>query len=315
MSIKILLRTRACRGGGAAALASAICAMAVSGCGGGGSVASAIDPVAQAATTSTHTAGYRMNMSLQLSSSALPTPITGNGQGAFSVPDHAGSVTLNMNLGNSPQIIQALGSSTIQVQEVIKGSTVFMKLPTALTSKVPQFGGKPWVEVDISKLSGLGGLSSLTSNPATGDPSQMLNYLRAASGKVTTVGSEQVNGVQTTHYRGAISLDRVANTLPAASRASAQQSIQSLEKLTNLRQLPYDVWVDGQHLVRRLSLAFNETLSGQSVGLSLKIDIPQYGPQPLPASPPADQVTNLNALAAAASGAASAGTSTTSTGP
>jgi hypothetical protein len=308
MSIISLLRTRARWSGAVAALVSAIGAVTVAGCG-GGSVASSIDPVAQAATTSTHTAGYKMNMSLRLTSSALPNAITGDGQGAFSVPDHAGSVTLNLNLGNSPAIVQALGGSTLQVQEVIKGSTVFLKLPSALT-KAPQFGGKPWVEVDISKLSGLGGLSSLTSNPATGDPSQMLNYLRAASGKITTVGSEPINGVQSTHYRGAISLDRVANALPGANRAAVQQSIQSLEKLTNLRQLPYDVWVDGQHLVRRLSLSFSETVSGQSVAMSLRIDIPEYGPQPLPALPAADQVTNLNALAAAAGAAAGSGTST-----
>ncbi len=299
MSISRLLRSRAWWSGGTVALVSTICAVAVAGCGGGGSVASVIDPVAQAATTSTKTAGYRLNMSLSIASSALPTPITGTGQGAFSVPDHAGSFTLNMNLGNSPQIVQALGGSTLQIQELIKGLTVYMKLPTALTSKLAVFGGKPWVKIDVSKLAssqGLGGLSSLTSNPATGDPSQMLSFLRASSGKVTTVGSEQVNGVQTTHYRGAISLDRVANLLPASSRAAAQQSIQSLEKLTNLRKLPYDVWVDGQHLVRRLGLSFAETVSGQSLNLSMKFEIPQYGPQPVPTAPPADQVTNLNAL-------------------
>jgi hypothetical protein len=111
------------------------------------------------------------------------------------------------------------------------------------------------------------------------------------------VGSEQVNGLQTTHYRGVISLDRVANALPASARAAAQRSIQSLEKLTSLRRLPYDVWVDGQHLVRRLGLSFAETVSGQSLNLSMKFEIPQYGPQPVPTVPPADQVTNLNALA------------------
>ncbi|MDQ6817853.1 MAG: hypothetical protein M3018_10700 [Actinomycetota bacterium] len=304
MSITSLLRSRASWSGLAVALVTALCATTVAACGGGGGggVANVIDPVAQAATTSSKTAGYRLNMALTMTSSALPNPITGIGHGAFDVPNHAGSFTLDMNLGNSPQIVQALGGSTLQVQELIKGQTIFMKLPTALTSRVPAFGGKPWIEVDLAKLlnsKGLGGLSSLTSNPATGDPSQMLSYLRAASGKVTTVGTDQVNGVQTTHYRGAISLDRVANVLPAASRATARQSIQALEKLTNLRQLPFDVWVDGQHLVRRLGISFSESISGQSLKMSMKIEIPQYGPQPAPAIPPADQVTNLNALAGA----------------
>ncbi len=294
MNITDLLRARASRSGAGAALVTLLGAIAVAGC--GGSVANVVDPVAQAATTSTKTAGYRLNMSLAISSSALPSPITGSGQGAFDVPAHAGAFTLSMNLGSNPQVVQALGGSTLQVQELIKGQTIYMKLPTALTSRLPTFGGKPWVEVNLAKIAGVAGLSSLTSNPATSDPSQLLNFLRA-SGKVTKVGTEQVNGVQTTHYRGAIDLSRIANALPGASRQAVQQSVQALEKMTTLRELPFDVWVDGQHLVRRMTISFSESVSGQSETVSMRIDIPQYGPQPIPAAPPADQVTDLNALA------------------
>lgn len=293
MNIKHLLRARASRSGGAAALVTLLSAIAVAGC--GGSVANVVDPVAQAATTSTQAAGYRLNMTLAISSSALPSPITGSGQGAFDVRAHAGAFTLSMNLGNNPQVKQALGSSTLQVQELIKGQTIFMKLPSAITSRVPTFGGKPWIEVNLAKLAGIAGLSSLTSNPATSDPSQLLNFLRA-SGKVTKVGSEQVDGLQTTHYRGTIDLSRIANALPAASRHAVQQSVKALERMTTLRQLPFDVWVDGQHLVRRMTMSFSQSVSGQSETVSMRIDIPQYGPQPVPAAPPADQVTNLSAL-------------------
>jgi hypothetical protein len=294
MNIKNLARVCASRrGGGVALTATLACAIAVAGC--GGSVGSVVDPVAQAATTSTKTVGYRLNMTLAISSSALPTPITGSGQGAFNVAAHAGAFTLSMNLGNNPQVVQALGGSTLQVQELIKGQTIFMKLPSAITSRIPGFGGKPWVEVNLAKLAGVAGLSSLTSNPATSDPSQLLNFLRA-SGHVTKVGTEQVGGLQTTHYRGTVDLSRIANAVPAASRQAVQQSIQALEKMTTLRQLPFDVWVDGQHLVRKMTMSFSQSISGQSESVSMRIDIPQYGPQPVPATPPADQVTNLSAL-------------------
>ena len=295
MNIKHLLHARASRSGSAAALVTLLSATAIAGCG-GGSVANIVDPVAQAASTSTSAAGYRLNMSLAISSSALPSPITGSGQGAFDVPAHAGAFTLSMNLGNNPQVIQALGSSTLQVQELIKGQTIYMKLPSAITSKVPTFGGKPWVEVNLAKISGLAGLSSLTSNPATSDPSQLLNFLRA-SGHVKKVGTEQVNGLTTTHYRGMVDLSRIADALPAASRQTVQQSVKALEKMTTLRELPFDVWVDGQHLVRRMTMSFSQSVSGQSESVSMRIDIPVYGPQPVPAAPPADQVTNLSALA------------------
>jgi hypothetical protein len=274
-------------------------ALTVAGC--GGSASSVIDPVAQAATASTGTPGYRMNLSLSLSSSALPSPITATGVGFFDVRDHAGSVTLEMNLGNSPQVIQALGGSTLHIEELIKGLTIYMKLPAAITSKVPAFGAKPWVKIDIAKAAsaaGLPGVSSLANNPASSDPSQFLQYLRAVSGKVSKVGTDNVNGVHTTHYRAEVSLDHVPDAVAPALRQSARQSISALEKMTNLRLLPTDVWVDGQHLVRRLQISFGENLSGgPTVTTSIRIDIPEYGPQPAPALPPADQVTDLTTLA------------------
>ncbi len=73
-----------------------------------------------------------------------------------------------------------------------------------------------------------------------------------------------------------------------------------LEKLTNLHQIPVGVWIDSQNLVRRMRMAFKESLStGQSVSTAITVDIVQYGPQPPPVLPPADQVTDASALAGA----------------
>lgn len=297
MSIQRLLRGRA-SWAGAGALSLAACAVALAGCG-SSSVANVVDPVAQAATISTNTSGYRVNLAMTMTDPALSTPITATGQGAFDVPAHAGVFTISLNFGNSPQIAQVLGGSTLRMEELIKGQTFYMKLPPAITSKVPTFGSKPWLELNLAQLaasSGVPGLGSLASNPTTENPSELLNFLRAASGKVITVGTAQVNGVHTTEYRGSINLDRVPDAMPAASRPAARQAIQSLERVTSLRELPFEVWVDGQHLVRRLALTFSETVSGQTVTASMRLDIPEYGPQSVPAAPPAGQVTNLNAL-------------------
>jgi hypothetical protein len=54
-----------------------------------------------------------------------------------------------------------------------------------------------------------------------------------------------------------------------------------------------NVWIDGQHLVRRMQFAFDETVAGQKLAASVRIDIPEYGPQPLPKPPPANQVAEL----------------------
>ena len=277
-------------------LAAALSALTLAAC--GGSSGSVVDPVAQAATTSTGAAGYRLNFHMKISSPLLPAPLTSTGQGSVNVHPHAASLALALNFGNNPQIIQALGSSVLHMQELLRGTTIYMKLPASISSKIPGFT-KPWIELDLAKAAssaGMPGLSSLLNNPASSDPSQFLHYLRATAGKVTKVGTQTVDGVQATHYRATIDLHKVPNAVPPSQRAALRQSISALERISNLRMLPMDVWIDGKHLVRMMQLDFGETVRGQQLHIAMQLDIPAYGPQSIPPAPPANQVTNLNAL-------------------
>jgi hypothetical protein len=240
-----------------------------------------------------------MHFGMVLSSGALPQPITAAGIGRVSPQHHTGSIDLAMNLGNIPQVVQALGTSTLKISELIDGTTLYLKFPAQLTSKLPSFGSKPWVKIDLAKAAssaGIPGIGSLIDNPASSDPSQFLSYLHAA-GTVTKVGSATVNGVQTTQYHAVIDLDKVPSSEPAASRSQAQAAIAGLEKATNLHRIPVDVWIDGQNLVRRIRMNFRETTSGQTVGVGITVDILDYGAQPPPAIPPPSQVTDASSLA------------------
>jgi hypothetical protein len=302
---------RVSRARAGAVLACAVAAVAVAGCGSSSSTSAGSNQVVRAAFVSTSTSGYRMRFAMTLSSPALPQPITGAGAGRFNVKQRQGAVTLDMNFGSIPQIASVLGSSTLRLQELIDGTTIYVKLPTSLTSKLPSLGSKPWLKVDLAKAAsaaGVPGLGSLVSNPASSDPSQFLQYLRAA-GTVTKVGSEQVNGIATTHYRGVIDLDKVANTLPSSSRSQAQAAIAGLEKVTKLHTIPVGVWIDNQNLVRRMRLAFSESVSGQSISTAITVDIVGYGPQPPPVLPAPGQVTDVSSLAGGSSSSSSSSSS------
>jgi hypothetical protein len=277
-----------------AASACAALALVASGCG----AANAIDPVATAATASTSTPGYRMSMSMQLSSPALAAPVAMTGTGSVDARRRAGTLSLDLNFGNNPAVAKALGGSTLHLDELIDGLVVYMKLPPALLGKTA-YAGKPWLKLDLSKAAaaaGLSGLSSLFNNPSYGDPSQLLEYLRAVSGKVSNLGGETVNGVPTTRYRVRVNLDRVPDVVPAASRAGARKAIATLESLTHLHALPVDVWIDGRHLVRRERMSYTENLGGQNLDAQLSIDLSDYGPQPAIAYPSPDQVADLSGL-------------------
>jgi hypothetical protein len=249
------------------------------------------DPVAQAATLSSSSAGYKMRLSIGMVAPGIQ--VTGQGAGVFDVKGRTGALTLSMNFGASPTISQVLGSNSLRIDEIVNGSTIYVKLPDQLRSALKTVG-KPWIAFDLTKAAGIPGLSSLGNNPLSNDPSQLLKYLRAVSNSVVTKGQSRIGGRITTQYGATINLDRVADLLPSADQAAARQAISKLEQTTDTHELPVDVWVDSNHLVRRIQTTLNASLpSGQSVQQGVTVDIPEYGPQPKPALPPADQVASV----------------------
>src|SRR5579884_2308547 len=184
--------------GTALALVTGLAAVLLSGCG----ASSTIDPVARAATVSNAAPGYRATFSMRIGIPVLPTPLSATGSGRFDIRDHTGTLNLAMNLGSIPQAAQALGSSTLRLEEIVNRLTVYLKFPSAITSRTAAFHGKPWLKINVAQAEqglGLGGLSALANNPTSSDPSQFLRYLRGSSGNVTKVGTGTVDGFQTTH--------------------------------------------------------------------------------------------------------------------
>src|SRR5437763_17124499 len=110
-------------------------------------------------------------------------------------------MSLSVDTSSIPGASQALGGGNFNITELIDGTTFYMRFPPALASKLP--GGKQWLKFDIAKLASAGGvpgLGSLLNNPTSGNPAQLLQYLKASSGGVTKVGTQTVDGVPTTIY-------------------------------------------------------------------------------------------------------------------
>lgn len=248
------------------------------------------DPVAQAATLSSSTPGFRLKLYMTMTSSTLPAPVTVSGNAVIDVRDRAASMAFAVS---APQLASQLGSNGMRMAMILEDGVMYMKLPAALTSQLPSIAGKGWLRFDLGKLKGLPGMSSLGSDPMMSDPSQMLQYLRGASAGVSNLGHDQVDGVETTHYRATVSLDRLLSSgLP-----SAQQSlIQRLQQSTGLSGFPMDVWIGPHHLVRRIAMSIPIHVNGASLQENATVDITDYGPQPRPTPPPADQVTDLASL-------------------
>lgn len=236
-------------------------------------------------------------MQITMSAPSLSSPITAYGHAIVNLRQQSMSMSFAIDMSQLPQAAQVLGGSTMRMDMILTHGVMYMRLPAALTQQVPQFGGKQWLKLDLSKLVGLPGFSSLGSNPTMTDPSHMLQYLRAASDSVTNEGSQLVGGVATTHYHVLLDLNNIAANLPATERSTVQSALSQLKSSTNLSQIPMDVWIDAHHLVRRIAMAVTAS-AGTGAGLqeNMTADLTDYGPQPTPSAPPADQVQDLSNL-------------------
>ncbi len=263
----------------------------------GSSSSPAVDPIAQAATVSSQAPGYRMHISLSLTSSAFAGAITGYGDAIVDPRDSAASMSLALDFSSLPQVAQVLGDDTMHIETIVDGHVVYMRLPQTLLAATPNLADKPWLKVDVGKTSGFSGLSPLGGDPTTADPGQTLRYLRAASDGITNEGRQRVNGVQTTHYHANLSLDRLTADVPSAEQGTVRQALSRLKDALGTSDLPVDVWVDAHRLVRRTAMSMSlHATGGPSLQETVVANLTDYGPQPRPAVPPADQVQDATGL-------------------
>ena len=219
-------------------------------CGGGsksssGSSSTPLDAV-EAAAAKTAAAGSE-SMSLRANVNAGGQSVVMSGNGAFDTKNARGAM----------RIAFKAGPMAASIQEVLTSNGVFLKSPL-LASDLPK--GKTWMEIDVSKLhvAGMDIQSLLAQDPAT--EFKNLQLLKSA----TKVGTEQIGGVSTTHYRAQLDTSK----LPASAAGL----------------LSYDVWVGDDGYIHQVQVAAASPKVTMTIGLS------NFGAKVTAAAPPASQV-------------------------
>ena len=243
-------------------------AAGVSGCG----AAQVIDPVAKAAAVTSSMPGYQMSAVMSISSASAPVSATM--KGSVDTAQDSGTMNLSENVAgtqvNAPMVFAKLN---------------FWMKAAAIPGAAQVTGGKPWIYVDMSKALAAMGVGSL---PGTTDPTQFLDYLNAVGANPTVVGPVSINGTATTEYRAVIDLDRYATLYHASA-----QTISAIESAIGSHTMPVEAWIDSQHRVRRLHVAFPECVAGSKVRFSMTMGIYGFGAQPQAQIPQRGQVYNL----------------------
>jgi hypothetical protein len=272
-------------------LAALAAAALLAGCGG---APAELDPLALAAERTVDAGSARFELSLELGVGGRTAEATATG--AF---DSAGGrATMHMDLGAVGDAFGAppgAGGDALRLDMVLDGTVAYLRFPL-VSAMLP--GAKPWVKLDLAELAeregvDLGGLRSFSDT----DPRRTLDYLRAVSGEITTVGAEPVRGVPTTHYRAAVSLRRYPDLVPEEQRRLVREATDRLIEQLGVGAVPVDVWVGDDGLVRRLAVEFDAGAAApQGFASKVTMELFDYGTAVAVSPPPAGEVTDLAAL-------------------
>jgi hypothetical protein len=269
------------------AVALAALACALSACG----VRNSVDPVASAATKSEQAGGYKVAMTVTASAGGAEQ-VAMTGRGTFGQDEGELEVTL---AGLTGSVLGGLsdGSGTDATMKAVYltedgDPVVYMNLGF-LSSFLP--GGKPWVRLDVAKAGKAAGVdvNQLLGGGAQ-NPSDWLALLESR-GDFSEAGRETLNGVETTHYHGTVDLRKAVENTPAAA------ALKRLADLGAPSDYPIDVWVDDQGYIRQYESSYDETLGGNTVSTTTKVELSDYGTQVDVSAPPADEVFDVTELA------------------
>ncbi|MFI7104683.1 DUF1396 domain-containing protein [Nonomuraea sp. NPDC050227] len=199
-----------------------------------------------------------------------------------------GKVQGRMLYQSKPQLAVDLTLDTVDmggrnlpggVRAVLQGDTVYVKVE-ALKQLVG--ATKPWIKVALNEVGDQNQVNQYLSQIQQFDLANVTKLV-TVSKDVKQVGTESVNGADTTHYSGTFPVDAAVGQLPADKQQQARTN------LAELKDVKFDIWVAGDGLPRKL------TLNGSKEGATLDATLLFKGfNEPVKVeAPPADQVGEL----------------------
>jgi hypothetical protein len=213
------------------------------------------------------------------------------------------SMTLSGDEQYSPSLEMSLDmqSAGQNITEIFLGDKIYMDYP-GLSGEL---GGKKWGEIDLSEAGGsLGALSSIVNSARNENPTTQMSAL-LASKQITKVGTDTVEGQQTTHYSGTLNAsDFLDSTAQTSQLSSAQISaLKSVLQSGQVSSEKVDLWVASSGLPVQVTVAVQSSAAG---AMTVTMDMSDWGAPVDVSAPPADQVSDITSLVSGAMASATA---------
>jgi hypothetical protein len=268
--------------------------LALTACAGG---SDASEVVAQAASSTEDAGSYRVDAQVSMEG-FTPEPVAMPAEGVFDADERRGHMTMDLS-----SLTDSTGEADVgEVEMIVEGLVFYLRAP-ALRELRPEL--EPWIRFDLQALGEQQGvdLEQLRQLSRQSNPSEALAYLRGVSGDVEEVGNEDVRGVETTHYRATVDLDRVVAQASSEQREALRTQIEPLQQRANVDDALVDVWIDDDGLVRRQVIRYEDMrlAPGPTGDLTLRMELYDFGVEVDVEPPPEDQVTDFQELLEAGS--------------
>jgi len=230
--------------------------------------------------------------------SELPGDLTMRFDGAFDTEAQASRVTLD--LGGLFEAAMAADPDTEGMEDLF--SSMFEDPMEMIT-----IGEKSWVRwgllamfgVEDKWLEGTADAASATADFGFGagsdSPTSMLEELADANAEVVEIGTEDIRGTSTTHYRAELDTEAMAATMSPQERAEFETDLGASPDATFL----LDLWIDDADLLHRFELSISgleQVDDAEFQSMTMVYDLWDHGQDPGIAPPPADQVVTEDEL-------------------
>ncbi|MFE9027484.1 DUF1396 domain-containing protein [Streptomyces iakyrus] len=157
-----------------------------------------------------------------------------------------------------------------------------------------QMDGKRWLKFDLSGSEAAKDLDKMGStSQAEQNPAAQSTFLTGAK-DVKKVGSEKVDGVETTHYTGTATLADLRASLKDSkgeTREQREKSLKQFEKL-GVDKLTMDMWVDGDEHTKQ----FRMKGQADKGPMDMTITFLDYNKPVTVKAPPAGEVADLGEM-------------------
>jgi hypothetical protein len=258
----------------------------LTGCG----ISATVDPVAAAASRTQDAGGAKVTMAIEVvdGDSRRTFTIAGNGV----LDGDEGELTIDVS-----KVLEAVGAADALGGELDlrylqeDGDTVLYVDFPALSATLPS--GRRWIRLDVDKAAkSVGADLDKMMTQANQNPAEILDMLRA-TGQVEKVGTETIDGAETTKYKVAVDLAKAAEL-----RGISSDLVERLTSAGAPTRLPAEVWVGDDGLVRQFRVAEDLSARLHSGSVRITVGLRDFGTDVSVTAPRADEVFDATGLAA-----------------